>query len=90
MREKPVAIVAVDGTSGGCVAASYEAKKVGIKTGTPVWEAKRLCPGITLLPSRHRLYARYNLRIADLLDKAGEVEHIRSIDEFQIDLRQWA
>lgn len=86
MRGKPVAITAIDANSGSCVACSYEAKAFGIKTGTPVWEAKRLCPGITFLPSRHRLYVRYNLRISIILDEMAEVERIRSIDEFQIRL----
>ena len=84
LRGRPVAITAVDSNSGACVAASYEAKAFGVKTGTPVWEARRLCPGIVFLPSRHRLYVRYNLRIAGILDEMAELEHIRSIDEFQI------
>ncbi len=86
LRGRPVAIVAVDSTSGACVAASYEAKAKGVTTGTSVRDAKRLCPGITLLPSRHRLYVRYNLRIAALLDEMAELERIRSVDEFQIRL----
>lgn len=84
LRGRPVAITAIDSKSGACVAASYEAKAHGIKVGTPVWEARRLCPDITFLPSRHRLYVRYNLRIAGVLDQMAEVERIRSIDEFQV------
>ncbi|WP_417548568.1 DNA polymerase Y family protein [Marinobacter segnicrescens] len=86
LRGKPVAITAVDTNSGACVACSYEAKAFGIKTGTPVWEAKKLCPQIVLLPSRHRLYVRYNLRIGAILDQMAELERIRSVDEFQIRL----
>lgn len=86
LRGRPVAITAVDDKSGACVACSYEAKAFGIKTGTPVWEAKRLCPQVVFLPSRHRLYVRYNLRISGILDEMAEVERIRSIDEFQIRL----
>ncbi|SMO59747.1 DNA polymerase-4 [Thalassovita litoralis] len=84
LRGKPVAITAIDSTSGACVAASYEAKAHGIKTGTSVREARQLCPGITFLPSRHRLYVRYNLRIAAILDEMAELERIRSVDEFQL------
>lgn len=86
IRGRPVAIVAVDSTAGACVAASYEAKARGVTTGTPVRDAKRLCPEIVLLPSRHRLYVRYNLRIAAMLDQMAELERIRSVDEFQIRL----
>ncbi|MGB1179766.1 MAG: DNA polymerase Y family protein [Lentibacter algarum] len=83
---RPVAITAIQADSGSCVAASYEAKAYGIKTGTPVWQARKLCPGVTFLPSRHRLYVRYNLRIAEILDRMAELEHIRSVDEFQLRL----
>jgi DNA polymerase-4 len=86
LRGRPVAITAIDSDSGVCVACSYEAKAFGIKTGTPVREARRLCPGITFLPSRHRLYVRYNLRIGDIFDNMAELERIRSVDEFQIRL----
>ena len=48
LRNKPVAIAAIDNDSGCVVAASYEAKAYGIKTGTRVYEAKTLCPAINL------------------------------------------
>jgi DNA polymerase V len=37
--------VGVLGNNGTCVIAkSYEMKPAGVKTGTPIWDAKRLCP----------------------------------------------
>ena len=45
-----------------------------------------MCPDIVFLPSRHRLYVRFNLRIADVLDRYAELERIRSVDEFQLGL----
>jgi len=86
LRGRPVAITAVDGGHGACVAASYEAKAHGVRTGTLVRDAKRLCPEIVFLPSRHRLYVRYNLAVADVLDRFAELTNIRSVDEFQIAL----
>ncbi|MFB9223635.1 DNA polymerase Y family protein [Paracoccus cavernae] len=86
LRGKPVAITAVDSEAGACVAASYEAKAFGVKTGTRVTDARRLCPGIIFRPSRHRLYVRYNLAVADVLDRYAELTHIRSVDEFQLAL----
>ena len=40
LRGRPVAITAVDSDSGACVAASYEAKAHGVKTGTHVRDAR--------------------------------------------------
>lgn len=86
LRGRPVAITAVDSDSGACVAASYEAKAHGVRTGTHVRDARRLCPGIIFRPSRHRLYVRFNLAVADVLDRHAELTHIRSVDEFQLAL----
>lgn len=86
LRGRPVAITAVDAHSGACVAASYEAKAFGVRTGTRVQDARRLCPGIIFRPSRHRLYVRFNLAVADVLDRHAELTHIRSVDEFQLAL----
>lgn len=84
IRGRPVAITAVDATSGACVAASYEAKAFGVKTGTRVVDARRMCPGIVFLPSRHRLYVRYNVAVGKILDRFAELDRVRSVDEFQL------
>lgn len=86
IRGRPVAITAMETEVGSCVAASYEAKAFGVRTGTRVAEARQLCPHIVFRPSRHRLYVRYNLAIADVLDRHAELTHIRSVDEFQLGL----
>jgi len=39
---KPVGVL---GNQGACVIAkSYEMKRAGVQTGTPIWDAVRLCP----------------------------------------------
>ncbi|MDP0925695.1 UMUC-like DNA-repair protein [Paracoccus onubensis] len=86
IRGRPVAITAMENEKGCCVAASYEAKAFGVGTGTSVVDARRMCPGIVFLPSRHRLYVRYNLQVAAVLDRFCELERIRSVDEFQVAL----
>lgn len=86
LRGRPVGITAIAAESGAVVAASYEAKAFGVKVGTRVYDAKRMCPGIVFRQSRHRLYVRVNQKIAAVLDELGELERIRSIDEFQVAL----
>jgi len=86
LRGRPVGITATEGDHGSCVAASYEAKAFGVKTGTRVREARELCPDITFIPSRHRVYVRYNLAVAEVLDRFAELTRIRSVDEFQLAL----
>ena len=86
LRGKPVGITAMENGTGCIVAASYDAKSFGVRTGTKVYEARRLCPAIIFRPSRHRLYVHFNQKIADTVDQIAEVERIRSIDEFQVAL----
>ena len=84
IRNKPVAITAINNDAGCVVAASYEAKAYGVRTGTRVYDAKILCPGINFRQSRHKLYAKYNRYISYLIDGIAELESVRSIDEFQV------
>ena len=84
LRSRPLGITTMEHDKGACVAASYEAKAFGVKTGTRVAEARLLCPDIQFRPSRHRLYVRYNLRVAEVLDRFAELAHIRSVDEFHM------
>jgi DNA polymerase-4 len=81
LRNRPVAVVPslVDTTC--CIAASYEAKARGVKTGTMVKEAKQLCPDIVLVEGRHELYTEYHKKIVDAVQSCIPVTAIRSIDE---------
>lgn len=83
-RYKPLGVC--EHLGGIIIAASVEAKKWGIKTGTPVWEAKRLYPKIILTkttPDRYRYYtARFLKVFADYSDKIEKY----SIDEAFLDL----
>ena len=46
LRGRPVAVVPMKSDSTCAIAASHEAKKFGVKTGTNIGEARRLCPGL--------------------------------------------
>lgn len=84
LRGKPVAVVPVDADSTAVIAASYEAKRFGIKTGTRVGEAKRMCPGLILVMGRTTRYLDYHLRILRAAESVLPVKDgdVHSIDEF--------
>src|SRR5208282_4393563 len=44
LRGKPVGVVPMMADTTCCIAASYEAKAHGVKTGTIVADAKKMCP----------------------------------------------
>jgi DNA polymerase IV len=80
-RGKPLAVVPTMADTTVCIAASYEAKAFGVKTGTQVGEAKKLCPGIILIAGNHADYAKYSHEISEAVELACPVSHNPSIDE---------
>ena len=80
-RGKPLAVVPTMADTTCCIAASYEAKALGIKTGTQVGEAKKICPSIILIEGSHTEYAKYSERITQAVELACPVAHNPSIDE---------
>lgn len=82
LRGKPVAVVPMAGTDSTCaIAASYEAKAYGIKTGTMIYEARKLCPGLLVVPARHDKYVDYHHRIMEEIEHHLPLDKICSIDE---------
>jgi len=81
LRGKPVGIVPMLADSTVCIAASYEAKAHGVKTGTVVADAKRMCPGIVFVEARHELYVEYHHRIVEAVESCVPVTAVCSIDE---------
>lgn len=68
------------------IAASKEAKKWGIKTGTPVWEAKKLYPKIILTQTHAERYRFYTKKFVNLLSDYTDKVELASIDEAYIDV----
>lgn len=81
LREKPVAVVPTAGDSTSVIAASYEAKAFGVKTGTRVGDAKLMCPGIKLVEARHDAYIDYHHAIIKAIETCLPVSSVLSIDE---------
>ena len=81
LRGRPVGVVAMETETTVCVAASYEAKAYGVKTGTMVREARELCPEIVFVEARHELYVDYHHRIVKAVESCVPVSAVLSIDE---------
>ena len=80
-RNKPTGVVPTMADTTSLIAASYEAKALGIKTGTRVSEAKRICPDIILVNGDHSTYAEYSHKIVAAVERVCPVSHTPSIDE---------
>ncbi len=85
-RGKPLGVCGTMADTGALIAASYEAKALGIRTLTKVGDAKRLCPEIILVNGSHSTYAEYSHRIAEAVERVCPVAHTPSIDEMVCEL----
>lgn len=86
LRGKPVGVVPVMAETTCCIAASYEAKRFGIKTGTGVREARTLCPGIVFIEAHHEMYVHYHQLAVAAVDRIVPVRQVMSIDEMECEL----
>ena len=86
LRGRPVGVVPMLADSTCLIAASYEAKKYGVKTLTNVGEAKAKIPDIALVVARHELYIDIHHRAVKAVDEIAPVRKVLSIDEMVCDL----
>ena len=85
-RGRPVGVVPVMADSSSCIAASYEAKAFGVRSGTRVAEAKRLCPDIVLVLADHAKYVQVHQQAVAVVDRVVPVQQVLSIDEMACEL----
>lgn len=83
---KPVAVVPMLADTTCCLAASYPAKARGVRTGTSVRDARKLCPNIKFIKADHRKYVDYHHRITEAIEKCFPIWKVFSIDEMAIQL----
>jgi DNA polymerase-4 len=81
LRTKAVAVIPTDAETTACIAACYRAKARGVRTGTPVWEARKLCPGIVCVVADHKRYVVMHNRVVEAVQRVLPIDSVRSIDE---------
>ena len=82
LRGKPVGVTGGDRMKRTVLgAASIEAKKFGVKTGMQIWEARKLCPQIILVPGDSDKYLEATKRFLGILKAYGPYLEVFSIDE---------
>ena len=81
LRGKPIVVAPVDSDSTSAIAASYEAKAFGIRTGTKIHEARALCRNLIVVAPGHRNYVAYHHRIIAEVERHVPVAAVCSIDE---------
>jgi DNA polymerase-4 len=86
LRGRPVIVVPVASEYTSAIAASAEAKALGVRTGTKVLDARQMCPGLAVVDARHDVYVAYHHRILEEIERHLHVTKVMSIDEVACEL----
>jgi DNA polymerase-4 len=81
LRGQPVGVCPFVNDATCVIAASVEAKRYGVRTGTRVSEARRLCPDIHLTSGQASTYRWYHHKIMKALETTRCQVIVKSIDE---------
>ena len=85
LRGKPVIVGGRNGR-GVVTSASYAARKFGVHSAMPGFQAKRLCPQGIFLPNRRRTYVEFSGKVFAILEQYSPEVQALSIDEGVVDL----
>ena len=87
LRDVPMAVCGDPASRHGIILAKNEpAKRFGIQTAETVWQARRKCPSLVLLPPHHKLYREYSVRVNELYGQYTDLVEPFGIDESWLDV----
>lgn len=87
LRGKPVA-VGGSADRGVVAAASYEARKFGVRSALPSKTAKRLCPELIFVKPRFERYKEISGQIRDIFAEYTDIIEPLSLDEAYLDVTE--
>jgi DNA polymerase IV len=89
LKGKPLAIAGnVEERRGIIITCSYEARRFGVKTTMPLWEAKKLCPQLIVKKPTFDRYRAASIGMFEILRNYTELVEPVSIDEGYIDISE--
>ena len=85
--EVPVAVCGDPKSRHGIILAKNEpAKRFGVRTAETIWQAKKKCPDLVLLPPHHDLYRQYSKKINAVYEQYTDLVEPFGIDESWLDI----
>lgn len=86
LREIPSVVGGDEASRHGIVLAkSIPTKKYGIQTGNSLFDARRKCPGLVIVPPRYDLYMQCSWAMLEILKEYSPAVQVFSIDECFLD-----
>ena len=87
LQGRPVAVCGDPDSRHGIILAKNEpAKARGVKTAETIWQAKRKCPDLVLLPAHHPQYRAYSQRVNAIYERFTDLVEPFGIDESWLDV----
>ena len=87
LRDVPTAVCGDPQSRHGIILAKNEpAKKFGVQTAETIWQAKKKCPNLVLLPPHHDLYREYSRKVNMVYDEYTDLVEPFGIDESWLDV----
>ena len=87
LRHLPVAVCGDPESRHGIILAKNEpAKRFQVQTAETIWQAKRKCPDLVLLPAHHRVYREFSRRINRMYQDYTDLVEPFGIDESWLDV----
>ena len=87
LRGKPMAVGgSVEDRHGIIFAKSEEAKKFGVTTGEPIWQARKKCPNLIIVPPQRDQYLKYSALAREIYARFTDKIEPFGIDEAWLDL----
>ncbi len=87
LKDVPMAVSgSVENRHGIILAKNEPAKRYGIRTAETVWQAKKKCPGLTLVPPHHERYSKYSKIVNKLYEGFTDMVEPFGIDESWLDV----
>tara|TARA_B100002049_G_scaffold190683_1_gene147604 strand:+ start:6422 stop:7501 length:1080 start_codon:yes stop_codon:yes gene_type:complete len=86
LRGKPVAVGGVTSRAGIIAASNYEAREFGVKSAMNTAYARKLCPGLVVLPSNIKLYEDVSRQIHQIFHRYSDTWEPVALDEAWGDL----
>ena len=88
LRGKPVAVGGSPESRGVVAAASYEARKYGVRSAMPMARAVRLCPELVIVPPDFARYREASHKVMEILHSATPLVEPLSLDEAYLDVTE--
>ena len=87
LRTVPTAVCGDPSSRHGIILAKNEAaKKYGVQTAETIWQARKKCPGLVLLPPHHSLYRQVSKQVNAIYEQYTDLVEPFGIDESWLDV----